>query len=450
MSPLVFKHVIFEANPLVAGLFLIHERKLSETHEHFFKILSSLVKNMKGVPIVTDMESAIVKAIRENTTLKQIGCWRHLRQDVQRWLSDNLPKVEQSKYVNELYDILRTTTERQCVDMMKKMEKQWDEGFTRYFKKSIEPKLGYFCAWSIANSCRLDPKNGITTNQSEGFNFLLKDFQSWKEVPLDSLLMSLKLIQGFYLEEVHRGKANLGTFRLKPKYARYVQFFHKKQQNKTKQSVFLYHCSVFAKIVSMIRKYHNHKKQTTPWHCSVFFCTTVPFFFHNGTKNGTVCFCTTVLFFALLFHFFHNKTTKNGTVCFVPLFRFLHFCSVFFHNKTKNGTVCFCTTVPFFALLFRFFHNKTKNGTVCFCTTVPFFALLFRFFHNKAKNGTVCFCTTVPFFALLFRVFHNKTKNRTVCFCTTVPFFALLCHEFASVSISGFRRVPVLYISSST
>ena len=36
-----FKHVVFEANPLVAGLSLIHERKLSETHEHFFKILSS-------------------------------------------------------------------------------------------------------------------------------------------------------------------------------------------------------------------------------------------------------------------------------------------------------------------------------------------------------------------------------------------------------------------------
>ena len=220
MSPLVFKHVVFTDNPLVAGLFLIHERKLSETHEHFFKILSSLVKPLKGVPIVTDMESAIVKAIRENTTLKQIGCWRHLRQDVQRWLTDNLPKVERSTYVNELYEILRTTTERQCADMIKKMEKQWNEEFTRYFKKSVEPKLGYFCAWSIANSCKLDTKNGITTNQSEGFNFLLKDFQSWKEVPLDSLLMSLKLIQGFYLEEIRRGKAQLGTFRLKPKYSR--------------------------------------------------------------------------------------------------------------------------------------------------------------------------------------------------------------------------------------
>ena len=44
VSPLVFKHLIFEANPLAAGLFLFHERKLSKTHEHFFKILSSLVK----------------------------------------------------------------------------------------------------------------------------------------------------------------------------------------------------------------------------------------------------------------------------------------------------------------------------------------------------------------------------------------------------------------------
>ena len=122
--------------------------------------------------------------------------------------------------MNDLYDILRATTERQCIDMMQNMEKEWDEDYTRYFKKSIEPKLGYFCAWSIADSCKIDPKNGIATNQSEGFNFLLKDFQSWKEVPLDSFLMSLKLIQGFYLEEIRRGKANRGTFRLKPKYPR--------------------------------------------------------------------------------------------------------------------------------------------------------------------------------------------------------------------------------------
>lgn len=91
VSPLVFKHTLFEKNPLVAALFLIHERKLQETHDVFFKKLPQLVKPLKGLPIVTDMETAIVKAIRENTPLVQMGCWRHMRQDVQRWLADNLP-----------------------------------------------------------------------------------------------------------------------------------------------------------------------------------------------------------------------------------------------------------------------------------------------------------------------------------------------------------------------
>ena len=390
--------------------------------------------------------------------------------------------------MNELYDILRTTTERQCVDMMKKMEKQWDEGFTRYFKKSIEPKLGYFCAWSIANSCKLDPKNGITTNQSEGFNFLLKDFQSWKEVPLDSLLMSLKLIQGFYLEEVHRGKANLGTFRLKPKYARYVQFFfHKKQQNKTKQSVVLYHCSVFAKIVSeydqeipqsqtadnpmaLFRFLHfcsvffdNGTKKLNSvflYHCSVF-CTSVPFFPQQNKKRNSV-FCTTVPFFAPLFRFFHNGTKKNGTVCFcttVP----------FFPQRTKkrNSVVLyhcsvFCTSVPFFPQrnkkteqcvfvpLFRFLHfcsvfSTTEQTTEqcvlyhcsIFCTIVPFFPQRNKKRNSGTKTHCSVFCTTVPFFALLFLFFHNRTKNGTVCFCTTVPFFAPLFRFFHNRTKNG-------------
>ena len=86
----------------------------------------------------------------------------------------------------------------------------------------VETKLEYFCLWSINNKCAFDENNGITTNQSEGFNFLLKDFQNWKEVPLDCLMMSSKLIQGFYFEECRRGKAGLGNFCLKPKYVKFM------------------------------------------------------------------------------------------------------------------------------------------------------------------------------------------------------------------------------------
>ena len=71
------------------------------------------------------------------------------------------------------------------------------------------------------SNCPYDEVNGLTTNQSEGFNFFLKDFQNRKEVPIDCLLMSLKLIQGFLEEEYRRGKMGLGNFSLKSKYKQF-------------------------------------------------------------------------------------------------------------------------------------------------------------------------------------------------------------------------------------
>ena len=223
--------------------------------------------------------------------------------------------------------------------------------------------------------CKLDPKNGITTNQSEGFNFLLKDFQSWKEVPLDSLLMSLKLIQGFYLEEIHRGKANLGTFRLKPKYDRYVQFF---SQETTEQ---------------------NENR-------TVCFCITVP------------CFRTTVPFFALLFRFFTTEQKRNSV--------FLYHCSVFallFRffpqlNKKRNSVFMyhgffvfvplfrFCTSVPFFPQL-----NKKRNSVFLYhCSVFSYHCSVFcntvRFLTTEQKRNSV-FLYHRSVFALLFRFFHN-------------------------------------------
>ena len=73
VSPLIFKNILFENNPLMAALFLIHERKLQEIHNIFFKTLSSQVRPLRGPPIATDMETAIVRAIKENTMFKSDG-----------------------------------------------------------------------------------------------------------------------------------------------------------------------------------------------------------------------------------------------------------------------------------------------------------------------------------------------------------------------------------------
>ena len=44
-------------------------------------------------------------------------------------------------------------------------------------------------------------------NQSEGFNSVLKRLQSWKEVPIDTALLSLYHLHAYYRNEWQRGLA---------------------------------------------------------------------------------------------------------------------------------------------------------------------------------------------------------------------------------------------------
>lgn len=59
-----------------------------------------------------------------------------------------------------------------------------------------------------------NPYSGVTSNQSESFNALLKRLQSWREVPVDNIVLSLYYLQAYYSNEVQRGFAGLGNFTL--------------------------------------------------------------------------------------------------------------------------------------------------------------------------------------------------------------------------------------------
>ena len=116
----MFSNSLFEKSPLVPALFLIHKRKLQETH-----------------------------GSKQNTTLTQMGCWRHLRQDVQRWLVDSLHRVKQSSFIADLLGILRSKDQRSCKAMIEKKKVSWYPQFRQYFERNVEPKLENFCIWSI-------------------------------------------------------------------------------------------------------------------------------------------------------------------------------------------------------------------------------------------------------------------------------------------------------------
>jgi hypothetical protein len=67
VSPIVFKHVLFEESPLVPLAFLIHERKHAKWHQLLFKYLKDKIPRLdkKKIPFVVDQEPGLKKAIQE-------------------------------------------------------------------------------------------------------------------------------------------------------------------------------------------------------------------------------------------------------------------------------------------------------------------------------------------------------------------------------------------------
>lgn len=61
--------------------------------------------------------------------------------------------------------------------------------------------------------------SGVTTNQSEGFNTVLKRLQKWREAPLDSIIFSLYQLQNYYYNEIQRGLCQCGDYKLSTEFA---------------------------------------------------------------------------------------------------------------------------------------------------------------------------------------------------------------------------------------
>ena len=54
------------------------------------------------------------------------------------------------------------------------MKATWDPKLKNYFEKQIEPKIEKFACPYVLKYTKFDKFSGVTTNQSEGFNWLIK------------------------------------------------------------------------------------------------------------------------------------------------------------------------------------------------------------------------------------------------------------------------------------
>jgi len=73
-------------------------------------------------------------------------------------------------------------------------------------------------AWILEPLVKYSAFSGVTLNQSESFNAVLKDFEKWKEVPIDSAALSFYYLQVYYYNEIQRGFCEIVTYTLLPEF----------------------------------------------------------------------------------------------------------------------------------------------------------------------------------------------------------------------------------------
>ena len=222
LSILLYKSMIFQEEPCIPALFLMHERKFTSTHATFFSELKKVVPSIQRsrIPIVTDRERAITSAI--NCVLPEIpnlSCWNHIFQDVRRWLTARgAPQSECTLYIGHLRQLFSQPSLEEYEATLQQLRGVWDGVFNEYYTKHIHPDVDQRVGRWQLESLGVYTYSGVTTNMAESINKVVKALQNWKEAPVDAMLMALYQLQQYHHNEMERGLAGIGEYHLKPKY----------------------------------------------------------------------------------------------------------------------------------------------------------------------------------------------------------------------------------------
>lgn len=213
VSLLLFRHTIFVENPCIPAMFLIHEKKLFESHQVFFQEAVKAIPSLKSSTccLVTDKERGIVKAVElELPTITRLQCWNHIFRDIRFWLRNmKAPMQEIVVYLDDICQMFHSATKDEYDDRLEEYSKTWDSAFYQYYMKEIHPGTSQIGRWVLQPLNLYNPYSGVTNNQSESFNKVIKEFQSWKEAPLDSFILAMYQVQVYYSNEIKRGLAGM-------------------------------------------------------------------------------------------------------------------------------------------------------------------------------------------------------------------------------------------------
>ncbi|XP_065896214.1 uncharacterized protein [Dysidea avara] len=227
VSALLMRHVLFYGSPVMPIAFLLHERKLETSHAELMKFIASEFSTLGQVghrdkfPLVADDEKAICLAIDKNLPgIIRLRCWSHTIAAVTHWLRDHKAlSPEYPVYKGDLRSLFHSASAEEYQSSLDKLKVNWSQSFLDYYMNEIHPDINSIGRWILEPLGLYNPYSGITTNQSEGFNTVMKRFDKWKEAPLDSVIFSLYQLQTYYYNEIQRGLCQCGDYKLTTDFA---------------------------------------------------------------------------------------------------------------------------------------------------------------------------------------------------------------------------------------
>ena len=90
-------------------------------------------------------------------------------------------------YLDDICQMFHSSIKDEYDERLEEYSKTWDSTFYHYYMKEIHPNSHHVGRWVLQPVNLYNPYSGVTNNQSESFNKVINEFQSWKEASLDSV-----------------------------------------------------------------------------------------------------------------------------------------------------------------------------------------------------------------------------------------------------------------------
>ena len=143
VSPLLFRHTIFDGAPVMPAAFLIHEKRTQFAHEVLMNFIRKEVPEIAGAALVTDGEENIIRSITECLPqVKHLRCWNHLQSAARYWLKKHgATTSECSIYIQDIKQLLMAPTEDEYRKLYKTLSSKWSKPFVEFYAQQLHDEV---------------------------------------------------------------------------------------------------------------------------------------------------------------------------------------------------------------------------------------------------------------------------------------------------------------------